>query len=1130
MPPVRVAFTLNLSTFISYSCFKMKRPIILTWLFLMIFPLAGISQVNSIASGNWSEETTWDCNCVPDIGQGIITIKPTHHVIVSDEINVQELVINPDGILTIDNGSRLIVLSNLTQQPANPPISINNGKVITNTGGVLENRGVITSIAASMIFQTGSEYQHNQTNGLIPVATWQSGSTCRVTGWSVDANADDQFKGSLNQIFHNFIWDCPGQKRANVQLQGSLTTINGNLVISNTSSGNRQLSLGGNNTAISILGDLIVENEGRVNLAVSAGGSYSIHVGGNCIFSSINENTNHYTIGGSGVAGITNLNVAGNMTLTSGQLNLATAAGTGNINIGGNLFLTGGTIIKQGTGTGTVSFISSTSHNLNKVSGTFAGGNLVVQTGSTLNFTGNPMFMAGNVTVQSGATLNMPPAISTSGDLQFVSGSTINSNAGTITLTGSTLTQTINANGATLHNITIDKSIDAVNINLTSPLALTGALTIVSTGAGTVVNSNGNLTLLSTSDANTGNASIGPLLNGANVLGDVTVQRFMSPEGRIYRYISSPITNAPISQLQDDFPVTGPFPQSSICTGCSTNPSLFYYNALTKQYVNYPTASNAEQLIPGTGYSAFIRQDVVPMPLAGITLDLTGLINKGDVSLPVSHNSSGDSWNLVGNPYPASIDWDDASWTKTNISTSIAVKDNGDNGNFRYWDGTPGGDIVDGVIAAGQGFWVRTDASSPQLIVRENAKALSTGAFFREKGVNVMSLTLNKGELYDKAYFKIREGAELGLDTYDAPKLVNDNFDFSTRFSDTVPMAINAVGQIPCGTELFLDLRFTRKSSGEFVIDPLGNYSLSLEVSGSEFARYSITFLDTFTGNQFLVTSGASYTFQVTADPASMSSSRFKLIFEGIPPNLNLKVAGEETVCGGSIAHVFIEDSDPKFDYQLMLDDKVLSTEKSGTGTALALPVPGSLLPSGNNVLKVRVNGVCGIDYLEENWVINRYPDAVISVEKGEVLVSNYDSGNQWYYNNELIPGAIEKTYKPSESGIYGLVVAHETCSSITEIKFSITGLEDVQEFMSVFPNPFRNSIHIKGLSPDTSEERAIIINSMGQLMGQFEIKYDPINNSGYLNLDELADGFYIIKIKSKDTYLSYPIIKDSKI
>ncbi|MBL7875192.1 MAG: T9SS type A sorting domain-containing protein, partial [Cyclobacteriaceae bacterium] len=195
-----------------------------------------------------------------------------------------------------------------------------------------------------------------------------------------------------------------------------------------------------------------------------------------------------------------------------------------------------------------------------------------------------------------------------------------------------------------------------------------------------------------------------------------------------------------------------------------------------------------------------------------------------------------------------------------------------------------------------------------------------------------------------------------------------------------------------------------------------------------------------------------------------------------------------------------------------------------------ALPVPGSLLPSGNNVLKVRVNGVCGIDYLEENWVINRYPDAVISVEKGEVLVSNYDSGNQWYYNNELIPGAVDKTYKPSESGIYGLVVAHETCSSITEIKFSITGLEDVQEFMSVFPNPFRNSIHIKGLSPDTSEERAIIINSMGQLMGQFEIKYDPINNSGYLNLDELADGFYIIKIKSKDTYLSYPIIKDSKI
>lgn len=1107
---------------------------LLSLLFFLVIPIVGYSQISSIASGDWSDTLTWDCNCVPDLE--IITIKATHNVTISSTVDVSQVIINPDGILTISNGGRLIVVSNLTQEFGDPP-STNDGQVIIGSGGVLENRGVISSLAASMIFQNGSEYQHNQTNGSIADATWQTGSTCRITGW-VSGNTSPAFRFSLNQSFYHFIWDSPGQTQANVQLLGSLAAVNGNLVINNTSNGSRQLSIGGNGTSvlsITILGDLIVTNEGRVNLAVSAGGTYSINVGGNCTFSSSNINTNHYQIAGSVALGVTNLNIAGNLILESGELNLVpqvppATSGTGNINISGNLELTGGSILKTGTGSGTVSFVGAVSHDLDKLSGTFAGGNLIVQSGSTLNFPGNPLLMAGNITVQNGSTLNMPTTISTSGDLQFNSGSIINSNAGTITLTGSTLTQIVNANGATLNNITIDKSIDAVNINVTSPLALTGALNVISTGAGTIVNSNGNLTLLSTSDGTAGNASIGPLLNTASISGDVTVQRFMSPEGRIYRYISSPVTNASVSQLQDNFPVTGSFTGSSTCTGCTTNPSLFYYNAVTAAYIDYPASINTEQLEPGRGYAAFIRQDAVLLPGDPITVDLTGPINKGNIPMPVFHNTNVPlaSWNLVGNPYPSSIDWDHVSWTKTNISASISVKDNGANGVFRYWDGVTG-DIVDGVIAAGQGFWVRTTAVSPQLIVQEAGKAASTGAFFREIGLNVISMTLSKGELYDKAYFKFRDGALLGLDDYDAPKLINDNFDFSSRFANTSQLAINSVNDLPCGSELFLDLRFTKDSAGALVINPEGNYNIAFEIAGSEFDRYKITLIDKFTGNDVEISTGFTYSFDITSDPGSLSAERLTLKFEGIPANLNLNVTGADAVCGESTANIFVVDSDPKFDYQLMFGDEVISPEKTGTGTTLALAVPGSLLPAGNNELKVRVNGVCGIEYLEETWTINRYPDAVISVEKGEVLASNYENANQWYLNNVLVPGATDKTYKPAESGLYGLVVTHETCNSRADIKFSITAVEDPLEVNSVFPNPFRNSIRINGLSLDSSQEKAIIINSMGQLVGKFEIKYDPIDNSGYINLDELADGYYIVKVKSKGAYVSYKIIKDSR-
>lgn len=1113
----------------------MNRSIILLSLYLSLAPIIGFSQVSSVTSGDWHTPGTWSCNCVPDFNLGIIRIEPLHSVTISTTINADQLIVSADAILTIANGGRLIIQDgagdDLTQEASDPPNSIDDGQVIVQSGGILENRGKIPSLSASLIFENGSEYQHNQNGNFMPYSTWQSGSTCRITGWinTTSGSPMSDFRASLAQAFHHFIWDSPGQTAANVSLSGTLTNVKGNLIINNTSINNNRLSIGANNAIIDILGDLIVSNQGRVNLAIAGGnGTYTINVGGNCTFSSINDNMNHYSVGGS--AGVTNLNIAGDLILNNGQLNLAPVGGTGNINITGNLLLTGGTIIKPGAGAGTVSFVGSTNHDLDKVSGTFAGGNLVVQAGSTLNFTGVPLFMAGNITVQNGATLNMPAAISTSGDLQFVSGSIINSNAGTVTLTGSTLIQIVNANGATLANVTIAKSIEDANINLTSALSITGLLSVISTGARTVINTNGNLTLLSTSDGTTGNASIGPLLNTASVAGNVTTQRFMSAEGRIYRYISSPVTNAPVSQLQDDFPVTGPFPQSSSCPGCSTNPSLFFYDASTALYSRYPILSNTELLVPGRGYAAFIRQGVVPIPGVGpTTFDLTGPINQGNIPLPVFHNVVPDSsWNLVGNPYPSSIDWDEPTgWTKTNIGGSIAVRDAGA-GKFEYWNGSAGG-LTNGIIAAGQGFWAWTTGSSPVLTIHEAAKTSSTGSFLRKEGNDVMTIRVSKGTLSDETYFQFLNDASLGFDSYDAPKLRNDEFDFSTRFANTSPLAINAVNNLPCGSELLLDLRFTKKSSGEFVIDPVGNYTLSLDVSGSEFERYSITFFDELTGTEVPVISGFNYGFDITGDPASFSSTRFKLKFEGIPATLDINVTGADTVCGESTANVLVEDSDPKFDYQLMFGDKIISAEKIGTGATLALDVLGSLLPAGNNELRVRVNGVCGIEYLEETWTINRYPEAAITIEKGEVLASNYELGNQWYYNNDLIPGATDKTFKPAESGLYGLVVTHETCSSRTDIKFSITSIEDLMEVNSVFPNPFIDEIHV--ISTKSIDYSTLsVINNLGQsVCDQSSISQDEEGVIS-IKLNNLPDGFYFIRLNGPDFVRIVKVIKDSKL
>src|SRR5690606_18641501 len=107
-------------------------------------------------------------------------------------------------------------------------------------------------------------------------------------------------------------------------------------------------------------------------------------------------------------------------------------------------------------------------------------------------------------------------------------------------------------------------------------LKLTGLLSFA--GDEAVLNSNGFLTLKSSSVDGLGNGCVGPLGEFNMLTGTVSVERFMDA-GRIYRYISSPVKNATVRDLQKSFPVTGTFLDPSQGPGIqSANASLFYYD------------------------------------------------------------------------------------------------------------------------------------------------------------------------------------------------------------------------------------------------------------------------------------------------------------------------------------------------------------------------------------------------------------------------------------------------------------------------------------------------------------------------------------------------------------------------
>lgn len=472
-------------------------------------------------------------------------------------------------------------------------------------------------------------------------------------------------------------------------------------------------------------------------------------------------------------------NTAG-LSLSSGSTITRTNNGSfiGNAPIGGpyNVVYTGTTLSSGQEAVGTVNNLTSNlSGTLTLADPLSIQGDLSVNSGTLT--AGSNAITAGTLT--NSGTFNAPSSTLTlSGNLS--STGTFNLGTGDLVLTG-TANQSISTNNVNQFNdITLTKTAGTVSIN--SNQNLSGILT-VSSGAtfdADGVSNSAVFTLLSTGDAPGSDASIATLSGGASVTGNVSVQRSWGAADDVYRYISSSVSNAPISQLQDSgIPVTGPFTGSSFgqpeCTGCTND----YYNlgwykedarfapayAIGSGYQIAPAQGNdnTEVLVAGRGYELYMwngsSQD---------TWTSRGTANQGSIPLTVSYTFYNkpveDGWNLVGNPYPSSIQWEDntdlpGGWTINNVSPivwvwDVALQD------WKFYDASSNsGNLTGGLIAAGQGFWVQAIAGSPSLTVHENAKSQSSGQYYRTRNQDLAQLQVRvTNGTWESSAYLVKEG------------------------------------------------------------------------------------------------------------------------------------------------------------------------------------------------------------------------------------------------------------------------------------------------------------------------------------------------------------------------------------
>ncbi|PCI96942.1 MAG: hypothetical protein COB15_08770 [Flavobacteriales bacterium] len=359
----------------------------------------------------------------------------------------------------------------------------------------------------------------------------------------------------------------------------------------------------------------------------------------------------------------------------------------------------------------------------------------------------------------------------------------------------------------TLNDVEIDNS-SGVNI-VSGNWSIKGTLSLIS---GTL-STNDSIILVSD---NSGTANISSIPLGADIAGKVYVQRYINAGSTNWHFFSSPVVNGDLSGWDDDL-ITSGIPGSDYPNWPSAaNPwaSIYYYDETVIGNVDsgFVVPASMSSII-GTGQGYWVWCGDTITGTQPFTIDTYGPINKGNINMPVSYTNSGnsddDGWNMVGNPYPSTIDWNDANWVKTNIDDAVYVYDPDNLQYASYVGGVPnnGGTPY---IASSQAFWVKANAGSPVLTAKEGVKSIVDSTFFKQGGIP-FNINVLKGQYNDQVSFKVNAAATMNYDPqYDAYKfysastdvpsicaISDDNNDlsinsFNSNGATTIPIKVTA--------------------------------------------------------------------------------------------------------------------------------------------------------------------------------------------------------------------------------------------------------------------------------------------------------------------------------------------------
>ncbi|MEJ1238223.1 T9SS type A sorting domain-containing protein [Chryseolinea sp. T2] len=149
---------------------------------------------------------------------------------------------------------------------------------------------------------------------------------------------------------------------------------------------------------------------------------------------------------------------------------------------------------------------------------------------------------------------------------------------------------------------------------------------------------------------------------------------------------------------------------------------------------------------------------------------------------------------------------------------------------------------------------------------------------------------------------------------------------------------------------------------------------------------------------------------------------------------------------------------------------------------------------------------------------------AAISVD-GNTLTSNYESGNQWYLDGEVIDGANGKSIEATSSGVYTVVVNTGTCSTTSEGReMLILGTESADGFIRIYPNPAPDKVYVEVRSK--SDAAVELISTTGVQLRSAQLSGNDDLKTATFDITSLPDGMYLVRVNAGTKTFTKKILK----